>query len=140
MMVRLRSALIEKYDFGVLQFEGKEYRRDVIIYPDPAGSASGGAGGSGPTGGAATRVDASWWRKEGHRLDKADLEAVVRAKPEVLVVGTGYHGCMEVPKETMEFLRSVGIELIAEQTAQACRKYNELKDVRKVVAALHLTC
>lgn len=129
-MVRLRSALIEKYDFGVLRFEAKEYRRDVIIYPE----------GSGSTGGAATRVDASWWRKEGHRLDKADLEAVVRAKPEVLVVGTGYHGCMEVPKETMEFLRSVGIELIAEQTEQACRKYNELKDVRKVVAALHLTC
>lgn len=114
--------MIDKYDFGVLQVDGKEYRRDVIIYPEPA------------------RVDASWWRKEGHRLDPADLDAVVKAKPEVLVVGTGYNGCMKVPAETLEFLKNVGIEVYAEPTVQACQKYNELRDIRKVVAALHLTC
>lgn len=118
--------MIEKYDFGLLRVDGKEYRHDVIIY-------LAGTGGE-------RRVDASWWRKEGHRLDKADLNEVVKAKPEVLVVGTGYHGCMKVPKETMEFLKNVGIELYAEPTQEACRKYNELKDIRKVVAALHLTC
>ena len=26
--------MIEKYDFGVLQVDGKEYHSDVIIYPD----------------------------------------------------------------------------------------------------------
>ncbi|MFQ5926739.1 MAG: Mth938-like domain-containing protein [Terriglobia bacterium] len=128
--------MIEKYDFGRLQVDGKEYRRDVILYPEGAPG--------GP------RVDASWWRKEGHRLDKTDLEEVVRAKPEVVVVGTGYYGCMKLPKETIEFLKSFGIELYAEPTQEACRKYNELlaqgesasggKHARKVVAALHLTC
>ena len=118
--------MIEKYDFGVLRINGKEYHRDVIIYPE------------GVRGGA--RVDASWWRKEGHRLDRADLDEVVKAKPEVLVVGTGYDGCMRVPEETVEFLNKVGVELYAAPTREACRKYNELKDTRKVVAALHLTC
>ncbi|HKZ52481.1 MAG TPA: MTH938/NDUFAF3 family protein [Candidatus Acidoferrales bacterium] len=121
-----QEAMIEKYEFGRLQVDGKEYSRDVIIYPKGAPSGQ--------------RVDASWWRKEGHRLDKADLDEVTKAKPEVLVVGTGYYGCMKVPKETIEFVRSLGIELYAQPTKEACQKYNELKDAKRVVAALHLTC
>lgn len=120
--------MIEKYEFGLLKLRGKEYRRDVVIYAALPGSRT------------APRVDDRWWRQEGHRLDKADLEEVVKAKPEVLVVGTGYYGCLQVPRETIEFLRNVGIELYADRTAQACQRYNQLKDVRKVVAALHLTC
>ena len=49
--------MIEEYDFGKLRVGGKEYRPDVIIYPE---------GDSG-----SERVNPSWWRKEGHRLDKA---------------------------------------------------------------------
>ena len=118
--------MIEKYDFGIVRVDGNEYRRDVIIYPE------GGGGGE--------CVDSSWWRKEGHRLDRADLDEAVKAKPEVLVVGTGYYGCMSIPKETVDFLQKLEIELFAAPTKEACRKYNQLKDVRKVVAALHLTC
>lgn len=125
-MGRLRSPQVEKYEFGRLQVDGVEYRQDVIIYP------KGEAGRS--------RLDDRWWRKEGHRLDKADLEEVVKARPEVLVVGTGCYGCMQVPRETLEFLKNIGIEVYAEPTEKACQRYNELKDVRKVVAALHLTC
>lgn len=65
---------------------------------------------------------------------------VVKAKPEVLVVGTGFYGCMKVPKETIEFVRSLGIEVYAEPTKDACEKYNELKHAKRVVAALHVTC
>ena len=118
--------MIEKYDFGRLWLGGKEYSRDVIIYPEATSSRP--------------SVDDSWWRKEGHRLDQADLAEVAKAKPEVLVVGTGYYGCMKVPKETIEFVRSLGIELYAQPTKEACQKYNELKDGKRVVAALHLTC
>lgn len=118
--------MIEKYDFGLLRVNGKDYLRDVIIYAEntPGGP----------------RVDANWWRKQGHRLDKADLDAVVKAKPKVLVVGTGYHGCMKVPKETVEFVKSLGIELYAQPTKEACQRYNELRGSGRVVAALHLTC
>ena len=118
--------MIESYNFGVLRIDGKEYHSDVIIYPE---SSHGGC-----------RVDGSWWRREGHRVDRADLERVVKARPEVLVVGTGYYGCMKVPIETSEFLKDAGIELCAEPTQQACEKYNQLKGARNVAAALHLTC
>jgi hypothetical protein len=118
--------MIEKYEFGSLKVDGKEYHSDVIIFPEDA------PGGQ--------RVDASWWRKEGHRLDKADLEEVTRAKPAVLVVGTGYYGYMKVPEETAKFLSDLGIELYAQPTKEACQKYNELEGARQVAAALHLTC
>lgn len=50
--------MIEKYEFGMLQVDGEEYHHDVIIYPEGAH--------------AGQRVDANWWRKEGHRLDVTD--------------------------------------------------------------------
>ncbi len=39
----------------------------------------------------------NWWRKEGHRVDPTDVTDILAASPEVLVVGTGYAGSMEVP-------------------------------------------
>ena len=112
--------MIESYDFGRIVVDGKTYTADVIIYPD--------------------RVDGSWWRKEGHGLDPADLTEVVREKPEVLVVGTGYYGAMRVPPETREHLESQGIQVIVVRTTEAWQTYNRLGRDQKTVAALHLTC
>ena len=112
--------MIDSYDFGRIVINGKRYSSDLIVFPD--------------------KVRDGWWRKEGHRLDVEDLKDVLEAKPEVLVVGTGYSGLMKVPAETREFVRSKGIELIVQGTAEACKTFNRLVKSRKVVAALHLTC
>jgi len=111
---------IESYTFGRITIEGQAYTSDVLIYPH--------------------YVEAHWWRKEGHRLQPVDLEEVVREKPEVLVVGTGYFSHMKVPPETSDYLQSQGIEVIAQRTQEASQTYNRLSRGRKVVAALHLTC
>jgi len=112
---------IEKYAFGELCVDGITYRSDVIIYPE--------------------RVDSSWWRKEGHKLQPADLQAVLAAAPEVLIVGTGYSGCMQVLPETQKFLKRAGIELVTAPTELACQRFNALRSSkRRVIAALHLTC
>jgi hypothetical protein len=124
--VREGKSVIEKYEFGQLRVDGKQYQHDVIIYP---GNVPG-----------RDRVNADWWRKEGHRLDEADLNEVLEAKPEMLVVGTGYYGRMKVPEETIEFLANSGIEVSVLPTKEACEKYNQLRASRKVVATLHLTC
>lgn len=112
--------MIEFYDFGEITVDGKRYTSDVIIFPD--------------------RVDDGWWRKEGHRLGIDDLKTVLEAKPEVLVVGTGYNGYMKVPSEVKEYLTSKKIELIVESTREAYKTYNRLASTKKVVAAFHLTC
>lgn len=113
--------MIDSYKFGRIVVNGREYTRDVIIYPD--------------------RVDDTWWRREGHRLSVDDIRDVIEEKADVLVVGTGYFGIMRVPGEVEELLRSRGIELIAQDTKKACETYNRLLGKgRRVVAALHLTC
>jgi hypothetical protein len=118
--------VIDRYDFGTLQLDGKKYYRDVVIYPNGKHRIP--------------RVESDWWRKEGHRLNKADLDGVLRAKPEVLVVGTGYHSCMKLSKEVMEVLKEAKIEVQVAPTKEACQLYNKLKDVKKVAAVLHLAC
>jgi hypothetical protein len=75
-----------------------------------------------------------------HRLQIADLKEVLEAKPEVLVVDTGYSGMMTVPSETRKYIESEGIQLIVQKTAEACQTFNHLIESRNVVAALHLTC
>jgi len=112
--------MIESYCFGSIVIEGRKFLSDVVIFPD--------------------RVNGNWWRKRGHTLGVDDVREIVDAKPEVLVVGTGYSGLMKVNRETKEYLRSSGIELIVAKTEEACEIFNELSKTRRVVAALHLTC
>ncbi len=111
---------IDSYSFGRIVIDGKTYTSDVIIYPG--------------------RVDASWWRKEGHLLQLADLVEALQAKPDVLIIGTGYSGVMRVPKETVDGIVRRGVEVTAERTSKAVEEYNELRGKKTVIAALHITC
>ncbi|NTW59702.1 MAG: hypothetical protein HGB21_03775 [Nitrospirae bacterium] len=111
---------IDSYSFGRIVIDGKTFTSDVIIYPG--------------------RVDASWWRKEGHLLQLADLSEPLQAKPHVLVIGTGYAGVMRVPRETIDRIAGLGIEVTVERTSKAVGLYNELEGRRTVIAALHITC
>lgn len=112
--------MIESYSFGKIVIDGEKYTNDVIIFPN--------------------RVKGDWWRKEGHSLHPGDLTEVIEEEPEVLVVGKGSYGRMNVPEGTREYVESKGIELIAKPTEDACGKFNEFSKTKKVVAALHLTC
>ncbi len=111
---------IEEYRFGRIIVDGRVLHRDLIIYPD--------------------HIKENWWRTEGHRLQPADLEDVVPYKPEPLIVGTGYSGLMRVSSETMEWAKSLGIDLVAKPTREAVELFNSLTKTKKAVAALHLTC
>lgn len=112
---------VQAYDFGKIDIEGTTYTSDVIILPE--------------------EVRDSWWRKEGHRLHIEDLTDVVDAKPDVVVIGTGYYGRMAVPAETKSFLESKGIEVRSAETSKAVEEFNRLQQqMGKIVAALHLTC
>jgi len=111
---------IDHYSFGRIIIDGKTYASDVIIYPD--------------------RVDASWWRKEGHYLQKSDLAGIIAVNPDLLIVGTGAHGVMSVPESTIAFLESHNISVLREKTDTAVDLFNNQPQGKKVVAARHLTC
>src|SRR3990170_5911937 len=95
---------IDHYSFGKIIIDGKTYTSDVIIYPD--------------------RVDSSWWRKEGHYLQVVDLTEIINARPDLLIIGTGYSGVMVVPEETIMFITSKGIEVRVERTEKAAELFN----------------
>ncbi len=111
---------IKNYQFGQLVVDGQQHTRDLILLPD--------------------RVIANWWRKAGHRLDVDDLREVLAVAPEVLVVGTGAYGMMDVPSETRQAVEAAGIELQTAPTGEAWQTYNELRGQRRTVGAFHLTC
>jgi hypothetical protein len=111
---------IDSYSFGRIVINGTTYTTDVIIYSG--------------------RVDASWWRKEGHLLQLADVAEALQAKPDVLVIGTGNSGVMRVPRETIDRIAAQGIEVKVERTAKAVSIYNDLEGATTVIAALHITC
>ncbi len=111
---------IEGYQFGAIRVDGETHTKDVIILPD--------------------RVLAGWRRRQGHTLGPDDLLEVFAAAPEMLVVGSGSFGRLDVPDHTRAQLAAAGIELIVERSAAACQTYNGLRQTRRVAAALHLTC
>jgi hypothetical protein len=112
---------ITSYGFGKIRIDGKTYSSDVIVTAD--------------------KVYDSWWRKTGHRLQIPDLDKVLEAEPEHLVVGTGYFGRMRVPEETKSFLQSKGIQLYMASTGKAVKELNKrLREGADVVGAFHLTC
>lgn len=112
---------ITAYEFGRIEIDGRAYDKDVIISPD--------------------RVLAPWWREEGHRLHIEDLADILPGRPEILVIGTGYYGRMQVPDETRAYLEKRGMEVRVSDTRDAVRAFNALgQGAARVVAALHLTC
>ena len=111
---------IDGYQFGTIKIDGVEYHKDVIILPD--------------------RVISGWWRKSGHNLHQDDLTEVLDNPPEILIIGRGSASRMQVPEQTLHAIKSVGIDVRALPTKQACSLYNELREQCRVAAALHLTC
>jgi len=111
---------IDGYVFGRIIIDSKTYTTDVIIYPE--------------------RVDSSWWRKEGHYLNKEDLPDIVKARPDILIIGTGNMGVMQVPEGTIKYFEKQGIEVRVAKTGQAVEIFNSMPAGKKVIAAFHLTC
>jgi hypothetical protein len=112
---------ITAYRFGTIEIDGHAYSSDVIVTPD--------------------RVLDRWWRKEGHNLAVADLDEIVAARPDIVVVGTGYFGRMAISEEAQRHLEAQGIRVHAARTPQAVKDFNQLQERKaRVVAALHLTC
>lgn len=112
---------IDDYQFGRIVIDGKEYLQDVIILPD--------------------RVQAGWWRREGHVLHEEDLSSILVNPPACLIIGNGFSGCMRVPRPLLEKLRAHGIEIHVCKTGEAVKRFNRLQSKQpSLAAALHLTC
>ena len=116
-----KKNIIESYSFGYIKVNGKEYNKDLIIYPD--------------------KISSNWWRKQGHLLVLEDLMDVIDYKPDKLVIGKGDPGMMDVPGIIITELMKQNIKVISKPTKEAVNIFNQLIEKNeKVVGAFHLTC
>ena len=113
--------IIEKYRFGKIIVSGESFSDDLIIFPD--------------------EISTKWWRKKGHSLHLDDLTILDEKKIDVLVVGTGAFGRMNVPSDVIQKLNERNIVVVVKKTSEAVEEYNKLVKENKIVAAaLHLNC
>ncbi len=114
------SPEIQALRFGRIVIDDVAFNRDVIIFPD--------------------RVRSNWWRRAGHNLAIEDLAEALEGDPEIIILGRGASGGMKVADDVRELIIERGIELVVFRTEGACKAYNELRERRRVIAALHLSC
>ena len=120
--------MIDEYHFGSIAIDGKEYSYDIEVR----------------WGGEVLK----WWRQESHSVAIEDIERAVEENPEVIVIGTGAEGQMQVPADIQEAIKMRGIELIIDPTEQAAKTFNIIDEEsleedgrqKRVIGLFHLTC
>ncbi len=113
--------VIDSFAFGNIVIDGRCYASDLIIYPDG-------------------KIVDGWWRSSGHLLTENDIEELIAASPEIIVVGTGTSGMMRLASGLEQSLSKKGIGMVAAPCREALVCFNELSPSRKVGAGFHLTC
>lgn len=111
--------MIDRYTFGSITIDGKEYIHDVII---------------------CGRKVKSWWRNTSHEVTLNDVEPILDEKPKLVIFGTGASGVCEVFPETVKHLEKQGIKVLVFQTPEAVKEFNRRLSELGVVGAFHLTC
>ena len=115
------DSMIQSYHFGFMEVDGITHRRDLKIIHG--------------------KVVGDWRRSRGHYLSRSDLTDVLAAEPEIVVVGTGAYGAMQVSSELIQLMEARRIHLMIQPTAQAVLSFNRHHaGNRDVAAAFHLTC
>lgn len=100
------------------------FTSDLIIFPDKL-------------------IQANWYRKAGHMLERSDLETLLPKQPELIIVVTGANGRMNLAPGLSDDLSAAGIEIQAMATGKAVSLFNKLIEEqpgKKISACFHLTC
>ncbi len=113
---------IESYSFGNIKINGKVFTSDLIILPDSS-------------------ILGNWYRKTGHALVRADIEALIAQKPDQIIVGTGAYDRMVIDPALENDLTDLRIDLKALPSKEAADLFNRTKKSdKKIGACFHLTC
>ncbi len=120
--------MIEEYNFGSIKINGNDYEEDVEVrWTDEV---------------------LPWVQKERHKIDVEEIKRAVEQKPDTIIIGTGESGLTKVTEEAQEEIRKNGIKLIIDETENAIKTFNVIKEdseeengkQEKVIGLFHLTC
>ncbi|MCF8111040.1 MAG: MTH938/NDUFAF3 family protein [Desulfobacteraceae bacterium] len=112
---------IEDYRFGSIRIDGTKYKNDIKIVGNS--------------------VKPDWRRKNGHLVTRGDFADILESEPEIVIIGKGSPGMMNMDQKLAEELEKKGISLIVKPTQEAVKEFNRLQEEsRNVAAGFHLTC
>lgn len=84
------------------------------------------------------------WNETGTRhvpgIQPSDVEELVEHGATVVVLSRGFDERLRVRPDTLRMLEVEGVLVHVEQTEEAVRLYNELRESEKVGALIHSTC
>jgi hypothetical protein len=83
-----------------------------------------------------------WKNRKGHLLDKSMVEEILDYKVDILVIGNGVEGALEVPDKVISYLTKNGVsKVIVKKTPEACNMFNSfVHEGKKVGLMVHGTC
>jgi hypothetical protein len=120
-----RSPRIKHVSWGRLEVEGRaEPYKDAKLFP----------GGS-----------REWnWRETGTNhvpgIQQTDVQELLDHGAKIIVLSRGMKECLEVPRETLEFLKERQIPAQVLPTSEAAKLYNQLAEKEPVGGLFHTTC
>ena len=116
---------IARTSFGEVTVGGKTHDRDIYILAD----------------GTVKKRKKSLAKEAygtSHKIGPGELAKVCKGSPDVLFIGTGQYGAVELTVEGQEFLRRRDIAWQAAATPQVIEAYNDCQD--RKAALIHVTC
>ena len=116
---------IDHTSFGSITIEGEKYEHDVLIRC------------SGDIKKRKKKLSKQVYGTS-HMVSKEEAEHVFEDGLEILVVGTGQNGALQLSQEAEKFFRENGVTVILQRTPQAIEAFNKRKG--NVAGLFHLTC
>ena len=118
-------AKIDSFNFGFIVVDDKQYSYDVVILPD--GTVKERSSGKGRLG--------------SHSIARSEIEALTKAQPDVILIGTGVHGMARLARDAEHYLMAPDLNLTLLPSPQIVRKFNQsIDEGEKVAALIHVTC
>ncbi|MHC4424064.1 MAG: MTH938/NDUFAF3 family protein [Planctomycetota bacterium] len=113
--------MIDKFSFGTITVDSQIYNNDIKIIKG--------------------KVVPDWWRTSGHTVDLDDVQDILQAGPDIVVIGKGDPGHMRITDTLKEYTAAHGIKLIVENTSEASKTFNHLcREGRNVAGGFHVGC
>jgi len=109
---------IDSLKYGEIRIDGKDYYSDVVV----------------------------WWDGKielvvkTHQFGMNELLNLLKKNPEMVVVGTGIEGCVEILEEVTQEMENMELMLFVENSSNALEIFNALvSEGKKAVAFIHVT-
>ncbi len=116
---------LEKTSFGSITVDGQEYTHDILIRLD------------GTVEKRAKKLSKQIYGTS-HKISLAEAVYIFQEGSDLLVIGTGQFGLVELSPEARQFFDEQSLAVVLAATAEALVVWNQEKG--KVIGLFHVTC